>query len=126
MTVEALKRQAAEAERNYNRLDQDADEAEDEVWRARAEGDAELEGRWQARADERRAAADRAYDRMTEAEGLVADAEWEAEYPEEAAAERAAAPERRRQQNELFGTLLRDGVITQELYERLVGTAQRM
>ena len=126
MTLEELRQRAERATRDYERLDDDAEDAEDEVCLARAAGDTALEQRCQQRATRLRDAADRAYDRMELADEALAEAEWEIENPEEAAAERAAEPERRQRQNELFGKLLRDGVITQEFYERLLDTAARM
>jgi hypothetical protein len=126
VTLEELRRRAERAMWEYESADADAEEAEDEVCLAQAAGDTALEQRCLQRATRLRDAADRAYDRMELADETLAEAEWEIENPEEAAADRAAEPERRKRQDELFGKLLRDGVITQEFYERLLDTAARM
>jgi len=120
-----LRRKAAHATWDCNAAETDCDHAEMQVCLAQEAGDTALEQRWQKRVMQLRDRADRAYDLMTSAEEAVAEEEWAIENPEEAAAERAAAPERRKQGNELFGKLLRDGVIPQELYERLIGSAAR-
>jgi len=118
MTLEELRQRVERAEWDCKGLDQDADEAETEVWRAQAAGDAELERLWRERAERRRAAADRAYDRLMEAEEALAQAEYEAENPEEAAAERAAAAEEAAK-GPLLPRLVRAGVISQETLDRL-------
>jgi hypothetical protein len=128
VTLEELQRQAAQAQRDWEWLDRDVDDAEDAVLRAREEGDTAVEQRWRERAAQLQAAADRAWDRAQEAEEAVAEAEYEAEYPEEAAAERARAAERAAAApslHEWCDILLRDGKITAASYSRLTGTSPR-
>lgn len=128
VTLEELRKQAAQAQRDWESLGRDVDDAQDKVLQAREEGNTAVERRWQERAAQLEAAADRAWDKAQEVEEAVAEAEYEAEYPDEAAAERARAAERAAcapSLDELCDILLRDGKITAGLYSRLTGTSPR-
>jgi hypothetical protein len=123
VTLEELRRQADLAMWAWEGLERDVSDAEDEVWQARASGDAALERRWRECAERRQAVADRAWEQVELAEDAVAEAEYEAEYPEEAAAERAAAEQSAAaiRPRELFDRYVRNGTITPEFYELLTG-----